>query len=268
MESLGKSGRARDGHWCDSHSEIRIDDALFERGIPRKRVPFYPGFIGWWRWYRADWQILCCSKVVLVEYWGLVDHPERGPAYRKRKAEKEAMLAGRKRITPISIYPDDLRNKNELEKILDRITELLDRYPPNELLGALKSLKRDCECLSKGVKVRGRPIGSKSYLAYTWKPDLSVEGLGKRTALKSIKGYLEEVHKEMLEKRMDEIKTKVCWKSKVIESRIKEVNEKVNELEIKIYLAEDPGLRWSSPISWFKKLFWLLGLSYVPWDGN
>ncbi len=269
MESLGKPGYAKDGHWCDSQEEIKIDNVLYERAIPHKREPFYPGPIGW-RWYRADWQILCCNKVILVEYWGLanVEDPDRRREYHEKMVKKKALLDLREDIELIEIYPDD---ENGLEKALTRITELLDHNPPDELLESLRSIKDDCEELSsKAVKVRGRPIGTRSYLVYNRKHRLSVESLRKEMALKSIRERLKEKFKEMLRERIEKLKANVCWKGEVIISRIEEVDWQIDDLNIKILLAEEPVLMWRSPISWFRRLSWLLGLvlgfSYTPWD--
>jgi hypothetical protein len=273
MELLSKPGRAKDGHWCDSLKEIRIDDALAERGIPHEREPSYPGLMGWWRPYRADWRILCCSKVILVEYWGLVniDDPDLCEEYCEKMARKKA-IAMKEDIELVEIYPDDLTNEARLGQVIDRITELLERYPPDELLESLKSLERDCERLSKGIKVRGRPIGTRSYLVRCRNPRLRVEGLKKEIALNSIKARLEEEYKKILRRKLNEIQAEICWKAKIIESRCEDLDRNINNLNIKLLLAEAPVITWRSPASWFRRLLWLFGLlvgsGYAPWDGD
>lgn len=99
--------RAKDGHICNSVSELIIDDWCFKNGIEHgKEIPYPTGK------YLADWSL---SENTLVEYFGLANDSKRydNEIKKKRKICKEW------NIKLIEIYSKDLFPKSRLDNIFN-----------------------------------------------------------------------------------------------------------------------------------------------------
>lgn len=98
--------RAKDGHICNSVSELIIDNWLHKNNIAHeKEVPYPKGkFI-------ADWSL---SKNILVEYFGLANDSRRYDEEIKKKQQ----ICKDSEVTLIEIYSKDLFPENRLEEIL------------------------------------------------------------------------------------------------------------------------------------------------------
>lgn len=96
---------AKDGHKCNSVSELIIDNWLYYHGIQHEKEVNYPAgkFV-------ADWRL---KKGILVEYFGL--------AYDSKQYDQEIIkkinLCKKLSIELISIYSKDLFPKNKLNDI-------------------------------------------------------------------------------------------------------------------------------------------------------
>jgi len=99
---------AKDGCFCRSLAEVRIDDWLYEHGIEHQKEPNYPRHDLYNKrgLKKADWKV----KDTLIEYAGLITDNE----YRKRFQDKLA-LAKDLNIDLIVILQDDL---NRLDEVL------------------------------------------------------------------------------------------------------------------------------------------------------
>ena len=107
---------ALDGHLCRSLAEKTIDDFLFQHGVEHNReVTYGPGF-------RSDFAV----GHVLIEYFGLIGDPQ----YDARHAAKLAYCE-QEHVTLISLYPDDVVNRNRLSLKLERL--LLSDNPSDQI---------------------------------------------------------------------------------------------------------------------------------------
>jgi len=100
------NAKARDGHLCDSISELLIDNWLYKNNISHERDAYYPG-----THHKADWEISIENRKIFVEYFGLAND---SPRYDRAVKEKRK-LCNKHKISLISIYPNDLYPKNFLE---------------------------------------------------------------------------------------------------------------------------------------------------------
>ncbi|MDP3696570.1 MAG: hypothetical protein Q8R55_00895 [Candidatus Taylorbacteria bacterium] len=100
-------GKARDGHKCDSVSEILIDNWLHKNKIAHSRNVSYPDTK-----HIADWAVN--NNDIFIEYFGLAkDSPryDRGINKKKRLCKKHG-------IKLIDIYPEDLyKTSNFVNKL-------------------------------------------------------------------------------------------------------------------------------------------------------
>lgn len=103
------NAKAADGHFCDSISELLIDNWLYQNNIAHERDAHYPGTN-----YKADWVMINKKQRVFVEYFGLAND---SPRYDRAMKEKKK-LCGKHKISLISIYPKDLYPKNVFEENL------------------------------------------------------------------------------------------------------------------------------------------------------
>jgi hypothetical protein len=101
--------KAKDGHLCDSVSELLIDNWFYENKILHERNAHYPNTN-----HKADWKIFVKNKEIFVEYFGLAND---SPRYDRCIKEKEE-LCYKNKISLIAIYPKDLYPKNFLESNL------------------------------------------------------------------------------------------------------------------------------------------------------
>lgn len=100
------NAKAIDGHFCDSISELLIDNWLYKNNILHKRNALYPK-----THHKADWEISTRNQRIFVEYFGLAND---SPRYDRAVKEKIG-LCKKCRISLISIYPRDLYPKILLE---------------------------------------------------------------------------------------------------------------------------------------------------------
>jgi len=89
--------KARDGHVCDSISEVVIDNWLAKHNISHTRNAKYPTTN-----HQADWAIK--DSTVFVEYFGLA---KDSPRYDKEIKRKQN-LCRKNKIKLVEIYPSDL----------------------------------------------------------------------------------------------------------------------------------------------------------------
>lgn len=108
---------AKDGHICDSVSELIIDNWLFKKGIPHIRNVFYPGDEGFTVdfWVNGYW----------VEFFGLSGKLKK---YDHLKARKIA-LAANFNLKLIELYPKDLFPTFLIHK---RLSFLIDGIANNQ----------------------------------------------------------------------------------------------------------------------------------------
>lgn len=95
--------KAKDGHVCDSVSEVLIDNWLYEHGISHERNAKYPKTN-----HRADWKI---QDGTFVEYFGLA---QDSPRYDRTVQEKIKLCKGAD-VSLIALYPRDLYPKLKLD---------------------------------------------------------------------------------------------------------------------------------------------------------
>lgn len=97
---------AKDGHICNSVSELIIDNWLYKNNIDHQKETPYPKgkFI-------ADWSL---SNNIFVEYFGLAQDSRRYDEEIKKKQQ----ICKDSKVTLIEIYSKDLFPKNRLEEIL------------------------------------------------------------------------------------------------------------------------------------------------------
>ena len=98
--------KALDGHYCDSISELLIDNWLYKNKILHERDAHYPG-----THHKADWGILIGNQKIFDEYFGLIND---SPRY-DRSIKEKRKLCKKHKISLISIYPQDLYPKNFFE---------------------------------------------------------------------------------------------------------------------------------------------------------
>ena len=101
--------KAKDGHLCDSVSEVLIDNWLHKNEILHEKDAHYPNTN-----HKADWKIISPDKQIFVEYFGLAND---SPRYDRSIKEKKT-LCKKQNISLISIYPEDLYPKTYLENNL------------------------------------------------------------------------------------------------------------------------------------------------------
>ncbi len=104
-------GKAKDGHKCDSISEIIIDNWLAENKIPHSRDAHYPTTN-----HKADWAVK--NSNVFIEYFGLA---KDSPRY-DREVKLKKKLCRQNNIKLIEIYPKNLYPINRLDEILGKLT--------------------------------------------------------------------------------------------------------------------------------------------------
>lgn len=110
---FGKSLIAKDGHSCDSVSEVIIDDWLFKNNIFHKREQAYPEGR-----YTCDFFI----NGVFIEFFGLANAFSITPNYSKI-IKKKRILCRKHSILLIELYEKDLRNlKQALGKKLEQMS--------------------------------------------------------------------------------------------------------------------------------------------------
>jgi len=98
--------KAKDGHLCDSVSELLIDNWLYKNKILHEKDVHYPTTN-----HRADWAIVLKDKKVFIEYFGLAND---SPRY-DRSIEEKVLLCKKYNISLIAIYPKDLYPKTFLD---------------------------------------------------------------------------------------------------------------------------------------------------------
>jgi hypothetical protein len=103
---------ARDGHFCLSLDEQRIDNWLTEHHLDHEREPLYPQDAS----YNPNEKLMADWKVgdVYIEYFGLTGNE----AYDKKSIDK-IMLAKSVDIPLLAIYPEDMLR---LDEALDALT--------------------------------------------------------------------------------------------------------------------------------------------------
>ena len=94
---------AKDGHKCDSISEIIIDDWLFENHIPHTREYLYPEGR-----YSCDFVV----NNIFIEFFGLADTFDMFPHYNEIIKKKKEMCKKYK-IPLIEMYGNDLYNLDQ-----------------------------------------------------------------------------------------------------------------------------------------------------------
>jgi len=94
---------AKDGHKCDSISEIIIDDWLFENHVPHIREYLYPE-----RRYSCDFVV----NNIFIEFFGLVNAPDISPNYMEIIKNKKEMCK-KYNIRLIELYEKDLYNLDQ-----------------------------------------------------------------------------------------------------------------------------------------------------------
>lgn len=100
-------GKAKDGHSCDSVSEILIDNWLTENQISHARETKYPTTN-----HMADWSIE--DGKIFIEYFGLA---KDSPRY-DRSIKTKIKICRKNNIKLIGIYPKHLYPKNKLDSHL------------------------------------------------------------------------------------------------------------------------------------------------------
>ncbi|MBI4160274.1 hypothetical protein HY504_03845 [Candidatus Wolfebacteria bacterium] len=114
--------KALDGHYCDSISELLIDNWLYKNKILHERDVHYPK-----THHKADWAVSIGSRKIFVEYFGLAND---SPRYDRSIKEKKK-LCHKNKISLISIYPKDLYPKTFFEDNLKekfKKTQFRDRF--------------------------------------------------------------------------------------------------------------------------------------------
>ncbi|MDP3792780.1 MAG: hypothetical protein Q8Q89_03545 [bacterium] len=101
------SGKALDGHPCDSASEILIDNWLHKNRIDHERNSPYPTTN-----HKSDWSIK--NGKIFVEYFGLA---KDSPRY-DRSIKEKIKICRENKIKLVAIYPKNLYPINKLDKVL------------------------------------------------------------------------------------------------------------------------------------------------------
>lgn len=96
---------AKDGHLCNSVSELIIDNWFYENNIDHQKETAYPQGK-----FTADWSL---SENIFVEYFGLANDSRRYDEEIKKKQRICAEFG----LTLIEIYSKDLFPKNKLDQI-------------------------------------------------------------------------------------------------------------------------------------------------------
>lgn len=113
---FGKRCIALDGHFCDSISEMIIDNWFHFHKIEHKRTPKYPrdAELNPNGYFKADWLV----KGFYVEFFGLMNRD----TYKQKVVLKEKLVQ-RYSLPYIFLYPDDLyhlkSNRNKLSILID-----------------------------------------------------------------------------------------------------------------------------------------------------
>lgn len=94
---------AKDGHRCNSISEIIIDDWLFENNIPHYKEYLYPE-----RRYRCDFVV----KNIFIEFFGLANAPNLAPSYNETM-ERKRKICKKHNIHLVELYEKDIHNLNQ-----------------------------------------------------------------------------------------------------------------------------------------------------------
>lgn len=97
---------AKDGHICNSVSELIIDNWLYKHHIDHQKEVSYPKGK-----FTSDWSL---SNNIFVEYFGLARDSRRYDEEIKKKQQ----ICKDSEITLVEIYSKDLFPKNRLEEIL------------------------------------------------------------------------------------------------------------------------------------------------------
>lgn len=98
--------KSKDGHLCDSMSEILIDNWLYKNKIIHKKDVSYPN-----THHVADWEINSKNKKIFVEYFGLANDSARYD----RSVKQKIALCKKQNIPLIAIYPKNLYPKTYLD---------------------------------------------------------------------------------------------------------------------------------------------------------
>lgn len=101
--------KAADGHFCDSVSELIIDNWLYKNNIIHKRNASYPDTN-----HKSDWSLIFRNQIIFIEYFGLA---KDSPRYDRCIARKK-LICNKNKIDLIEIYPDDLYPQNKLNSKL------------------------------------------------------------------------------------------------------------------------------------------------------
>lgn len=102
---------AKDGHICDSVSELLVDNWLYSQSIAhQKEVPYPKGK------FMADWAL---SSNIFVEYFGLANDSRRYDEEIKKKQQ----ICRDSGIILIEIYSKHLFPKNKLEQLFQTVTK-------------------------------------------------------------------------------------------------------------------------------------------------
>ncbi len=94
---------AKDGHPCNSISEIIIDDWLFENNIPHDKEYLYPE-----RQYRCDFVV----KNIFIEFFGLANAHNLVPGY-SETMERKRKICKKHNIPLVELYEKDIHNLNQ-----------------------------------------------------------------------------------------------------------------------------------------------------------
>jgi hypothetical protein len=108
------SAKSIDGHYCDSISELLVDNWLAEKKIKHLRNTPYPS-----TGHKADWSINSKNKIVFIEYFGLAKDSQRYD----RSIKKKKVLCRKHNIKLIEIYPQNLYPKINLDSKLRALSD-------------------------------------------------------------------------------------------------------------------------------------------------
>ena len=103
------NAKAIDGHFCDSISEVLIDNWLYKNKVLHEKNVHYPGTN-----HKADWAMVSKGNKTFIEYFGLAND---SPRYDRSIKEKE-VLCKKQNISLIAIYPKYLYPKIFLDNNL------------------------------------------------------------------------------------------------------------------------------------------------------
>lgn len=120
---FGEKIYAKDGHSCNSISEVIIDNWLFTNHIPHKREYLYPEGN-----YRCDFVV----NGIFIEFFGLVNAPKVSSKY-NQIISKKRKLCKKFRIPLIELFEKDLYNLDlslggKLKKTKNPTTKLFSSY--------------------------------------------------------------------------------------------------------------------------------------------